>query len=403
MDKSNTSSQPIRVLEIVGNAIVGGMENYVHRLLARLPKEKFRITCLCPVETRFTCELRAMGCDVHIAPIPDEPVWRSIEYGSALIEAEDIEIIHAHLPNAHLLAGILSRMTGVPALATIHGREMIMADFEIHRSAGTHLNVVSRAGYYHALGCGVPRGRLTFIPNGVDTTVFRPDAAPKDLLQRRLGLAPETPLVGFVGRFSPEKGPEVFTRAAALAARQLPDVHFVLLGDGPMRGRLQEIAQLGGARERIHFAGLCEQMETLYPSLSLCVSSSYTEGMPLTLTEAQASGLPVVGTHVGGVPEIVAHNMTGLLVPPGNPDDISNSIVALMRSPERLAAYGVAARARMEKDFPLQRCVDDVAQLIARLARGAGTQQRVASLSSARTPAKRRPLAQAASDTSETA
>src|SRR5688500_8758973 len=216
----STAERPINLLQIIGGAIVGGMETYVLRLLQRLPQDLFRVTCLCVCESRFTAQLRDIGCSVHVTPITDEPNWQSIQLGVSLIRADAIDVIHAHLPNAHLLAGILGRLTETPALATIHGRHLAMRDFEVHKLTHTHISVVAKTAYFQALSLGIPASKLRFIANGVDTKIFRP--VPKtNYLHSIVNIPAETPLVGFIGRLSPEKGPEVFIQVASIVHAQL--------------------------------------------------------------------------------------------------------------------------------------------------------------------------------------
>ncbi len=89
-----TAERPINLLQIIGAAIVGGMETYVLRLLQRLPHADFNVICLCVCEGRFTSQLRDIGCTVHITPISEDPDWQSIQLGVSLIRAEAIDIIH---------------------------------------------------------------------------------------------------------------------------------------------------------------------------------------------------------------------------------------------------------------------------------------------------------------------
>ena len=110
------TAQRVRVLEITGNAIVGGMEKYVERLVASLPADSFEITCVCPFESPFSETLRTLGADVFITPVRDDPAWSSIVSTAALVQARRIDVMHAHLSNAHVLASLVSGLTGVPVL-----------------------------------------------------------------------------------------------------------------------------------------------------------------------------------------------------------------------------------------------------------------------------------------------
>ena len=99
-----TVSARTHVLQIVGNAIVGGMENYVVRLIERLPRDRYGVSVLAPFESVFTDRLRECGADVFITQVTDEPSWQSIQLASALIQSRAVDVIQSHLPNAHVLA-----------------------------------------------------------------------------------------------------------------------------------------------------------------------------------------------------------------------------------------------------------------------------------------------------------
>jgi len=369
---SPAAHPPLHVLEVVGNGIVGGMERCVERLVAGLGGAGgFRFTVLCPSEGDFAERIRAVGGEVGVVAMPEDPPWSSIQMVAAMIAAERVDLVHAHLPNAHLLAGLAARLAGVPAMTTIHGRQVILPDLEIHRLVGSHLSVVCRQSYYHALGLGVDRGRLSLEPNGVDVDLFQPGPRPADGLRAALGLAPETLIVGFVGRLSPEKAPEVFVRAAALLLQRLPDVHAVLVGEGPMKTQLRDAIAAQGLEARIHVQGGVDDVRPVLRDLDLLVSSSNSEAMPLALMEGMASGLPVVATRVGGVPEIVAHGSTGWLVAPRDYEDLAGRMHQMLTLHELRQRMGLAARTRMERHHRLDRSLERLAERMRILARPA--------------------------------
>ena len=361
----------VRVLQVIGNAIVGGMETFVARLCAHLQDSgRFEVTCLCPYESAATDVLRELGCVVHVAPLPEEPAWRGIEYACALVAEEEIDVIHAHLTNAHLLAGLVGRLTGTPVLATIHGREVHNADLSIQRLAETHLHVVARSTFYQALGLGVRRDRISCIGNGVDAERFRPGPA-TGVLRDACGIGRDVPLIGFVGRLSHEKGPDLFVRAAAIALQRRPDAHAVLLGEGSMRETLGALAVELGIEGRLHLTGVRADVDACLRDLTLLVSSSRSEGTPLVIMEAQAAGVPVVATHVGGTPEIVTMGESGVLVAPGDVDAIAGVVVALLARPDELVRLGATARRRMIERFSLAARNAEVSDLLESLVQAA--------------------------------
>jgi len=297
MSSIPVASQRIQVLEVIGNAIVGGMETYVQRLIERLPPDRFRVVALCPFESVFTDALREREVDVVIAPMPDDPTWTSIHLACALIKAHAIDVLHAHLANAHVLAGIVGRITGKPTLATIHGRQLNTLDLEAHRTTGTHLSVVCRQTYFHAMGLGVQPAQLHCIPNGVDTQRFHPGVQRLASWRQAYGIPDDAPVVGFIGRLSPEKGPEVFVRVALMMRQMVPSAHFVLVGEGPMQAELVQHVRQFDLGKHVHFVGLQHDMPQ---GSTTTLSSPWTLGAwrPCSTPARQEHPLPNEEVHM---------------------------------------------------------------------------------------------------------
>jgi glycosyltransferase involved in cell wall biosynthesis len=354
-------SKPLRVLIVTGNAIVGGMESAVLRLVERLPPRAFAITALCPFESVFTARLRELGIPVYVAAIREKLRWHSIQFAAALVRELDIQVIHAHMAPAHAVAGLAGRATRTPVLATIHSMHLSMWDLEIHRLAGTHLCVVSEAARTHALGVGAVAARLTVIRNGIDSEQFVPRAAIPSNSDRSS--------VGYVGRLSPEKNPGLFLHAAALVRESVPSARFLLIGDGPLREELETLACTLRIADAVTFAGECADMPAQYQALDVLVSTSWHEGTPLAVLEAMASALPIVATDVGGVPELVVAGTTGLLTAPGDEVAVAQCIVALLRDPDLRRRLGSSSRARAVDHFSLQEQATRTAALLADVAR----------------------------------
>lgn len=358
----------IHVLQVIGNAIVGGMESYVMRLIEGLPRERFVVTALCPDESALAERLRALDVEVVITPMPDNPPWCSIQLACSLVTSGSISVLHAHLPNAHVLAGIVGKLVNRPVLSTIHGRQLTPLDVEVQRVVGSHLSLVCRQSYFHALGMGINAAQLSCILSGVDTERFSPPAVRAGgPLRAALGLAASVPLVGFVGRLSPEKGPEVFVRAALLLAHTAPHARCVIVGDGPMRPRIADMIERLGLSAHVHMIGTCDDMPSIYAQLDVLVSSSHSEAMPLALMEGMACGLPVVATRVGGVPELVVQGETGWLVEAGDFEGIAAHVVTVLQ-PDRQARMGAAARRRAVERFSLPVWLGHMGDLLTQLA-----------------------------------
>jgi glycosyltransferase involved in cell wall biosynthesis len=385
-DAAITVAGPARthILQIVGNAIVGGMENYVVRLVERLPRDRFGVSVLAPFESRCTDQLREAGAEVFITQVTDEPSWQSIQLATSLVQSRSVDVLQAHLPNAHVLAGLAGRLTNRPVLATIHGRAVSTLDIEVQKLAGSHLAVVCRQSYFHALGVGIDPRHVHFVPNGVDSERFRPLRVRDGALRTRFGIAPETPLIGFIGRLSPEKGPDLFLRMAVSVRAQCPTAEFILVGDGALFGQLQTFARRFGIGDAVHFADSQSDMPAVFHELDLVVSSSLSEAMPLAVMEAMASGLPVVACKVGGIPDLVAHGLTGWLADKGDYETLAAHVVDLLENDAVRLAAGAAARERAVARMGLDRGIETTMRLFSQLAGQRSDARRFGTLHEAR-------------------
>jgi glycosyltransferase involved in cell wall biosynthesis len=368
----------LHVLEIMASAIVGGMETYVRSLIRLMPPDRFRITCLCPYESPTTEILRGMGAAVFVARMDDDPPWRSIQAAVEIVRNFDVDLIHAHLPKAHVLAGLAGSLTQTPALATVHGSSITTHELGIHRATDTHLIAVCQEAYMQALAMGVSPDRVTLIHNGVDLDVFRPSERVRSAFRASQGIPPEAPVVGFVGRIDVEKGPDQFLQAAQVIHAEAPRAHFVLVGAGHQYDRMQQMAGELGLSEVTHFAGLWPDTSKVYPGIDLLLQTSRIEGTPLSLLEAMACELPVVALGVGGVPEIVEEGRTGMLVSPGDWRGVGQRAIDLLEHPARMAAMGQAARSRVRSHFDLRAMVAQTTHLMEVVAQRATAERKAA-------------------------
>ena len=349
------------VLEMVGNAILGGVEKYVESIVRHLPSQGFKITCVTPYESEITARLRELGSPVYVVPMADDPPWRSVQFISELIRHHDIDLVHSHLPKAHVLAGLAGCLTGRPVVMTIHGMDISSWELGICRTTHAHMDVVCQLAYAQALSLGVPVDRLNMIPNGVDLKTFQPSCK-ETHLRNQLNIPMEAPLIGFVGRLAPEKGPDMFVKVAASIHRSHPQVHFVMVGDGAMLGELQEAAQEAGLQDNLHLPGSLDHMHLVYPAFDMLVQTSRVEGMPLSLLEGMACGLPVVAMNAGGVNEIVEMGTTGFVLPVGDWAGSRDAVLRLIDDPALRDKMGAAARRRVEKQFDLNGMIMQLAR-----------------------------------------
>jgi hypothetical protein len=200
----------------------------------------------------------------------------------------------------------------------------------------------------------VPPARIEVLP-AVPASPVRPHA-PQPSGERPA-------VVGFAGRLIPDKGADIFLRAAALVAGVVPEARFVVIGDGRLRGELEALAgDLGLPGDRARFLGFRDDAADLIAGLDILAVPSRTEGTPLVVGEAMAAGVPVVASRAGGLPDQVTHRATGLVVDPEDPEGLAAALVSLLLAPDEARQLGEAGRACAAR-FPHAALVDRIEEV----------------------------------------
>lgn len=211
----------------------------------------------------------------------------------------------------------------------------------------------------------VGRARTRLIYNGIDTARYAPADAESGIDRAALDLVACDVLFGTVGRLDPVKGFDTLIDAFAEACAAEGDrlLGLVIVGDGPARAALEARVAEHGLTDRVRLPGSRDDVEAVLRALDIYVCSSVAEGVALTILEAMASGLPVVATAVGGNPELVAPERTGVLVPSGDASALADALLSLAAAPETRRAYGEAGRARVCEAFSVAAMTDEYIRL----------------------------------------
>jgi sugar transferase (PEP-CTERM/EpsH1 system associated) len=198
---------------------------------------------------------------------------------------------------------------------------------------------------------GIPQSKIELIDNGVDTERFRPATEASNEAWN----APDAFVIGSVGRLQDVKDQATLIDAFALLRNMLPEqrerLRLVLVGDGPLRARLAQQIADGGLQDCAWLPGARSDVAPVMRSFSLFALSSIAEGTPVTILEAMASGLPVVSTAVGGIPDLVQDGVSGALVPPGDAQRLAEALATYVLDAERTRLHGAAGRARIEQQY----------------------------------------------------
>ncbi len=283
----------------------------------------------------------------------------------ALIHKCRVGLIHAHLFGSAVRAAILSRLSGVPAIATLHGAIDLQRDERFRRLKVAALNhglkrivFVSELLRRSFLEVVPLRADLaTVIQNGIDPSRFMTNGNDAgEGFREEFAILPDEFLVGTVGNPGPAKGFDVFLDAAAILKSRFPGYRFVIVGELD-RGRgaqLQADRAARGLAQDVVLTGYRADVKCALAAFDVYALTSRTEGFPLALLEAMAAGRPVVATRCGGPEQILTHGVTGLLVENGSAEAVANSIEALRTDLEQRKRFGNAARDAVREFFTLE-------------------------------------------------
>ncbi len=357
-----TGPRRVRVLFVVGNFVAGGAERHLLELWSRLDRGRFEIEIACfRNEGQFAPEVEALGW-----PVRDLGVGRRI-YGPTGLRgllrlcrvASDFrpDVIHGYLFGPNLFAVLAGRMTGVPRVVVAKRnvdafetpRQVALQGW-IHRNA-TQVTSVSHAVAESVVALGVPRDRVTVIPNGVDAARFASARASAEIASTN-----GTKVVGSVGCLAPRKDYGTLLEALALLAVRR-SFRAVLVGDGPERAALEAKARALGLADRVAFLGERPDVERLLPAMDVFVLSSREEGIPNALLEAMAAGRPAIATAVGGNAEVLRDGETGWLVPPASPERLAAALEEALADPVEARRRGDAARRAAFSDLSIDAMV----------------------------------------------
>jgi glycosyltransferase involved in cell wall biosynthesis len=291
---------------------------------------------------------------------------------SRLIKRLRPEIVHAHDPHGVAMAALaLSMSTELAKPPLVAARRV---DFHLKGNSLSRWKYrqvdcficVSEAIRKMLISDGVPPVRAVVVNEGID--LERVDAAPPARLHEELWLPHHAPIVGNVAALVPHKGQRHLIDAAALVIRQIPDVRFVIAGEGELRGALERHIRERKLEKHVYLLGFRPDVLSLHKIFDVFVMSSVTEGLGTSLLDAMACGKPVVATMAGGIPEVVEDGLTGLLVPTRDPEAMAAAIVRLLNNPSLRRQMGEAALLSARERFSVERMVLDTLRVYQRVA-----------------------------------
>jgi glycosyltransferase involved in cell wall biosynthesis len=350
---------PAAVAHIITKLELGGAQQNTLFTVSHLNAARFRPLLITGEPGLLDQEARALsGVEFHqvlslkrpIRPIAD---LRALLALTLLLRRLRPLIVHTHNSKAGILGRWAARLAGVPIIIhSIHGfgftryqhplvrRALIALERRTSRFT-TRFFAVSKANRRLGIELGLfPADRCTVIRSGVDLHAFRRTRVDTVAKKRELGLEPGRPVVGMIAPLKPQKAPLDFVRLAGLVHRSRPDARFVLVGDGELRGAVEEEAARLGLSGMLLLTGWRRDIAELLRCFDLFVLTSLWEGLPRVYLEALASGVPVVGTRVDGAAEVIRDGVNGYLVEPGDVRGMADRVLDLLAHPHVAVRMG---------------------------------------------------------------
>jgi glycosyltransferase involved in cell wall biosynthesis len=364
-----------RVLVLIKGLGRGGAEQLLASAAPHLDRSRFRyeVAYLLPWKNALVGELERHGLAVTCLAGGRGVAW-ALRLAS-LVRERDIDLVHAHLPYAAIGGRLALAGPGRPRLVyTEHNV------WQSYKPATYWANLLTFARTDHVFAVSdvvrasvrYPRGLrwrrlppLETLYHGLDPMAVERAPAP-DGVREELGIPAHAPVVGTVANFRHTKGHGYLLRAAELVRRTVPDVRFLLVGQGPLEAEVRRESDRLGLGGTVIFAGFREDVPRLTAAIDVFALSSLHEGLSIALMEAMALGKPPVVTSVGGLPELVEDRRHGLLVPPADAPALAAGIVTVLQDPALRARLGEAARQRAA-DFDIRTAVRRMEEVYAGL------------------------------------
>ena len=355
----------------------GGNVEHVSLLGRFLDPARFRVVVAAQARSGYIPRYRELGLDVRVFELAHKYDVGAIRRLWRFMRAERFDIVHTHLRNVDLAAGIAAALAGVPLkLCTLHSRLNVLPDgsratgarariydcllrrlfdFVVTVSEGTRRDAI-RVAHMD------PR-KIRHITNGIDCTKLAVGRSRREILAE-CGVPEDAVVVGTLGRITePNKGNLYLLRAVKELIPRAPRVHLVNVGDGPSKEMVAQAAADLGIAERVHLIGRRDAVADYLNAFDVFVLASLAEGMPRALMEAMYVGVACVATRIDGVPEAVTHDETGLMVPVKDPHAIAEAVLRYLENPELRARVAHAGQEHVRATFTHEAMARDTGAL----------------------------------------
>lgn len=285
------------------------------------------------------------------------------------VKANNIQLIHAHLPWAGILARWVGKLTGVPVVYTEHNKQerYHFLTRMINLKTMDQLKVVIPVSrdVEESIRKFKPKikARVVTILNGVNIEHFNPEGKDGAAIRSQFNIPSQATVITTIGVFRFQKRFEIWLEVARAILDVKPDVHFIIVGDGPLKDQILAKRSELKLEDQVHMAGLQTDVRPYLAASDIYMISSVFEGLPIALLEAMACGLPIITTDAGGIKEVVRHEQEGLVCSVNDPKKLSEFAIRLISDISLRQQFAINARLRIVNDFSMRKMVDELETL----------------------------------------
>ena len=357
-------TEPLRIALMLETDGPGGAETVVLQLGEELRRRGHDVMPVGPAPSGgwLGAQFAARGFSPRTYVLRRPFDWGCVTSLTALMRVHHTQVVHSHEFTMAVYGAVAARRAGARQVITMHGgryyagawrRRAALRWAMAHSAATTAVSGATATDLRHTLG--VPSDAVRVVPNGIEMP-----RGERTALRRELHVGDDELLIVAIGNLYPVKAHAVLVRALAELEEQggAPAWRLAIAGRGEEEEHLRSLAADAGIASRVHLLGFRSDTPDILAAADLFVMPSLSEGLPLALVEAMATGLPIIASEVGGIPEVVARDREAMLVPAASPPALAAAIRSLLADPARRLALGAAAQRRAYRDFSVATMCD---------------------------------------------
>ena len=358
-----------RILYLIDGLGRGGAERLLFVYLEHLDRERFEPR-VCALQTRdgnpIGEQIRALGIPVDSVPVPYLRDISALPRLWAYMRRHRIDLVHTQLEFANTFGNIAAGLNRLPSVCTLHSvtepargskarRRVQVMWWSLRRFCNRAIAVSEETRQYHLRVSRNAPEKVITLYNGINIEAFDANdvlnAGDQQRIRDELALPSNAKVLITVAVLRQPKGIQFLIEALPMILAEQPDTYYVIVGDGEYREALEACAQTHGVKDRVVFAGFRQDIPQLMAISDIFVLPTLGDALPTVVAEAMAARKPVIASAIGGVPEMVDDQHSGLLVPPGDVPALAKACVSLLKSADQRQAMGLRGREIAEERF----------------------------------------------------